>query len=142
MHIQKEKNKLRLTIFIPLIVALPSIVIGSIAMYFHKIHMITYGQNIACLIIAGTISCFVISRTAKEENRNVAGIAILIGVVLLLLTLFDLGSQGVHRWVSVGPIKFYISSIVLPGIIIGLWIMLQNKNWWITAVITVFITLF
>ena len=66
-------NRLSLSNFIPIIVALPAIIIGAIAMLSNKVSIITVGQNIVCLIILGLISCFLISRKSKIERRNSDG---------------------------------------------------------------------
>lgn len=110
-------KKLKLLNFIPLIITIPSITIGAIAMYQNKISNIIWIQNIACLVIAGLIS------------------------LLLLLTLISPGMDGVHRWVSIGIIKFNISMIVLPKIIIELWKMSQIKDLRLTVLITIAISI-
>lgn len=35
-------------------------------------------------------------------------------VVLIVASLFDAGSDGVHRWLSLGPIRLNIAALVLP----------------------------
>jgi len=61
--------------------------------------------------------------------------------LLLLLTLISPGMDGVHRWVSIGIIKFNISMIVLPKIIIELWKMSQIKDLRLTVLITIAISI-
>ncbi|MBU3101955.1 MULTISPECIES: hypothetical protein [Clostridium] len=50
-----NKN-LRLLNFIPLLMAVPSIIIGVIVMYVNKVPIAIFGQNIFCLVLAGIIS--------------------------------------------------------------------------------------
>ena len=50
------------------------------------------------------------------------------------------GLDGVHRWLSFGPINLYIASIILPLLIIHLWkLALNNRERYVIGLI--FITL-
>lgn len=133
-------KKLRLLNFIPLIITIPSITIGAIAMYHNKISIIIWTQNIACLLIAGFISYCAVSNKIKMIRRNTNGIFILISLLLLILTLISPGMNGVHRWVSIGIINFNVSMIVLPIIIIELWKLSQIKGMRFTVIITMAIS--
>lgn len=134
-------RRLILSNFIPLVISLPSIIIGAIAMFSNKVPIIIWGQNIGCLLILGSISSVLISRKSKIKKRNSTSISILLMLTLLMLTFFDFGLQGVHRWVSIGPVKFYATSIAIPIVFIELWNVLQTKNWWISVVITIVISI-
>ncbi|HZK54644.1 MAG TPA: hypothetical protein VFC84_10670 [Desulfosporosinus sp.] len=112
--------------------AVPSVIIGVIAMYYNKVPISIYGQNILYIVIAGVISYFILSTEFKiKTNRSI--VTILIAVILLFLTFISSGIEGVHRWVSVGPIQFYVGVIVLPIIIINLWKLLQIENWLVNS---------
>ena len=54
--------------FIPLVVSLPSIIIGAIVMSSNKVPIIIWGQNIGCLLILGSISCVLISKNLKLKK--------------------------------------------------------------------------
>jgi cell division protein FtsW (lipid II flippase) len=49
--------------------------------------------------------------------------------------------EGVHRWISLGPIKFYVASIVLPIVIIKLWGGLVNGKQRVTIITTIIVSL-
>jgi cell division protein FtsW (lipid II flippase) len=135
-------KKLGLLNFIPLLMAVPSVIIGVIAMYTNKVPIAIFGKNIFYLIIGGLISCFILIRKSKVENNATTNtIAIVLTLMLLFLTFISSGIEGVHRWVSVGPIKFYVAVIVLPIIIIELWKLLQIREWWFSAAITIVISI-
>lgn len=53
--------------------------------------------------------------------------ALIIAALLILPFFFD-GLDGVHRWISVGSIKLYIASIVLPLLMIHIWKLALNKR--------------
>jgi len=126
--------------YIPLLMATPSIMIGTVAMYTNEVPPFICAQNVFYLIIAGLISYFVISKESKVK-KNASTISILIAVIFLLLTFINSGIEGVHRWTSVGPIKFYVAVIVLPIIMINLWQLLQIKSWWVSSISTMVISI-
>jgi len=135
-------KKLRLLNFMPLLMAVPSIIIGAIAMYTNKVPIAIFSQNIIYLIIGGIISYFILIKKSKVKNKaSINTTTIIVAVILLFLTFSSLGIEGVHRWVSVGPIKFYVAVIVLPIIIIDLWKLLQIRDWWFSAIITIVISI-
>lgn len=119
------------------LIPLPTIIIGSMAMYRNDISIITWGQNIFGLILAMLLS-YLVSRNHNFIDNT---FTIPISILLLLLTFLDSGLQGVHRWVSIGPIRFYVASIVLPILIMGLWKIRKNTNWWISVIITTGVSL-
>jgi hypothetical protein len=126
--------------YIPIIIATPSIIIGTMAMYINDVPTFIYLQNIFCLIIAGLISYFVISKEYKV-NKNTTISFTIMAVISLLLTFINSGIEGVHRWVSIGPVRLYVSAIVLPIIIINLWRVLQSKGWWVSGISAICISI-
>lgn len=134
-------KKVRLVNFIPLIFAAPSVIIGVIVMYLHNVAVVTVGQNIVCLLIGGLISSFVVSRKEKMKGINTESVIIFVSVILLFLTLINSGLEGVHRWISLGPIKLYVASIVLPIVIIKLSRLLVNGRQWAPIIITIIVSL-
>lgn len=119
------------------LIPLPSILIGSLAMYINGVSTFIWSQNIFGLLIAVLLSDLVLRKTKIIDNV----FTIPITMLLLLLTFLDLGLEGVHRWVTIGSIRFYIASIVLPILIMGLWRILKTTNWWIPALITIGVSL-
>lgn len=119
------------------LVPLPSIMIGSFAMYMNGVSTFIWIQNIIAALIVVLFSEFV-----SRKSRNFDSVLIVPSAILLiLLTFMDSGSEGVHRWVSIGPIRFYIASIVLPLLIIGLWRIAKKSNWWTPTIITMGVSL-
>ena len=53
-------KKLRLLNFMPLLMAVPSVIIGVIAMYTNKVPITIFGQNIFYLVIGEIISYFIL----------------------------------------------------------------------------------
>lgn len=124
--------------FITLIVALPAVMIGAIAMSVHNIPSIYYVLNIVCLLTGWLISCYEISKNGRTRKNGTYGVIIIIlTLVLYALTFIDLGMDDVHRWLSLGPISVYISSMLAPILIIELWTLLENNNGLLVGVFTV-----
>lgn len=135
-------KKLKLFNFIPIIITAPAIVIGTIAMYYNRISNFIIIQNIIGLVIMGLISYYLLSGNINIcRNKNIKDIFKLIPLILLLFTFIGEGMMGVHRWISIGPIRLNIAMIVMPIIILSLWKLLKNNSWWKVAIITIFISI-
>jgi hypothetical protein len=132
--------KSRITNFIPLIITIPSISIGVAAMYYNKVPAFIWAQNIAYLVIIGMSSYFVVSSKFNIGGSKLYYSSMLISLIFIILTFIMPGMEGVHRWVSIGIIKFNASMIVLPIIIISSWKLLNAKSLWITIVTTIAIS--
>lgn len=123
--------------FIPLATAMPSVIIGAIAMNFHGVSRMIYGQNVACLLIAWLVSCFAVSFKQKANKRISLKVFLLISLLIYILTFIDGGIEGVHRWISLGSIRLYASSIIQPIFIIKLGDLFSNKNNILAITITI-----
>lgn len=128
----------RIKYFITLIVALPAVLIGAIAMGIHDVPSRYYLFNIGCLLLGWLISCFAIAKKTKIRKKEWVGVvSIILILVLYALTFLDLGIEQVHRWLSLGPLSIHISSIFAPLLIRELWTLKENKNDVLVAVFTI-----
>lgn len=117
----------RLINLIPMITMFPAILIGVVAMYGNNISTYIYAQNIVCFIFLGLLYFFVQKIKFKIPKSNPL-LGIVISVLALILTFINTGVEGVHRWISVGPLQLYVSVIVMPIILINLWNLLQKNK--------------
>jgi cell division protein FtsW (lipid II flippase) len=125
---ESKMTKNRFKYFLTLIVALPAVLIGASAMNVNNIKGMIVLLNSICLLIGWLISCFVIAQHAKDGKSKIHDLLIIILVLAMyVLTFIDPGVDGVHRWISIGPINLYISSIFAPLLIIKLW-SLKKRN--------------
>ncbi|WP_333861439.1 cell division protein [Clostridium sp.] len=129
--------KPRIINFIPLIITIPSISIGVVAMYYNKVSTFIWSQNIAYLLIMGMVSYFVVLSKFDVIGSKFYYSSMLISLLFIVLTFISSGMEGVYRWVSIGVIKFNVSMIVLPIIIISSWKLLQVKSSWVTIITTI-----
>lgn len=134
-------NRHNLRYFLPLVVALPSVVVGTIAMKFHGIPQMIIGQNVAYLIIAWLVTCVAMSIKHKTNKRNSLIAMMFISLVIYILTYIDGGIGGIHRWISIGPIRLYVSSILLPIFIVQLWTLFSVKSELLAIVITIIVSI-
>lgn len=134
-------GNLKLQKFIPVIITMPAITLGAIAMFHNNISTLIWAQNIACLVIAGLISHFIVLNRWNIKVSKHNGVTIIIVFFFLLLTFLDQGMNGVHRWISIGIMKFNVSMILLPLTIIALWRASQTEELWFTLAVALAISI-
>lgn len=81
----------------------------------------------AALVLGGLIA---IGLAFNLWRPGPKGAATLIGVTLALLfaTLGETSTEGVHRWIAVGPVMLQPASIALPFVV---WaVAVARTNWW------------
>jgi hypothetical protein len=83
-------------------------------------------QNIICYLILGLALFLLGTKLTCVISENQVKIAILLFVGLIACTFLDSGFENVHRWITIGGFRLYISSIVLPSMIIGLGMLLRK----------------
>ena len=82
---------------------------------------------------------FLLGTRIKIQVSEILVIPLLL-VALLVLPFWFNDLDGVHRWLSLGPVNLYIASIILPLLIIHLWkLSLNNREHYVIGLI--FITL-
>ena len=123
----------------------PAIFIGTLAMVSYGVTSSIWIQNIIIWILGTVLGSVFIIRN-KEKNLSIGNFShtIIIVALLVLPFLFN-GLDGVHRWLSFGPINLYIASIILPLLIIHLWkLALNNRERYVIGLtfITLVILLF
>lgn len=118
-------NKRNAAILVPI----PALLIGAIVMRNNELSPSVYGQNIVCYLVFSLILLFLGAIPVRTIRGNRGKIVILvIGCLAVALTFLDRGLENVHRWLSFGGFRLYISSIVLPCIIIVIGMLLQKKK--------------
>lgn len=110
---------LKNTIFYSLM--FPAVLIGIIAMAAHGVGPGIWLQNLFIWLL-GTVMCSYYVISNKEKRLSKGNLFLTCGAIALLVFpfLFNV-SDGVHRWITLGPVNIYAASILLPIIIIQLW---------------------
>ena len=109
---------------------LPALVTGVFIMRRSGVSPGIVGQQLAAGLIL-TIACLVVC--LRRPSLNVTPPASIIiaaaaAVVLLVLTLLNRGMDGVHRWVSVGPVQLHAGFVALPVLIIVAGVLGQSRS--------------
>jgi cell division protein FtsW (lipid II flippase) len=105
----------------------PAILIGTFAMVSNGVATSIWLQNILIWLL-GTVLGSIYSIRNKEKRLSKGNLFQTVVIIALLAFpfLFN-GSDGVHRWLTFGPINVYIASIILPLLIIQLWKLALNN---------------
>lgn len=127
MRPMEERNMNKKAILI-LLAPIPALLMGAFVMHRNGISPILYGQNILCYVVLGLFLFFLHKKGVQAPHSILATIALLLVACLLLAcTFLQPGLEGVHRWLGIGNFNFYLSSIVLSGVIFGLSKLWQEK---------------
>ncbi len=151
-----------LTKYVPILLPIPAVGIGAITMSSLDLSAAIWGQNLVTLLIAVLVSGLLIVKgtnnreTGKkdkrdkkdkssidriEKDRTDLGFLIPLSILLLGATFWDAGIDGVHRWISIGSVKLYVASIIVPLLIIELSRVAALNRWWMAAANTVAVAL-
>ena len=119
MHTDLRSSPFRATLL--LLAPLPALVTGVVIMRRSGVSSSIVAQQLAAGLIL-TIACLVVC-LRRRPTLNVTPpastiIAAAAPVVLLVLTLLHPGTDGVRRWVSVGPVQLHAGFVALPVLII------------------------
>ncbi|MGE7020986.1 FtsW/RodA/SpoVE family cell cycle protein [Solibacillus cecembensis] len=112
-------------------ITFPAILLGAIIMYINDIPKSIWLQNIIVTILFILLSFLMFKK--KKINPNTKGklyLPVVTIMILLLLTFLDSGVEGVHRWLTLGPISINISNVFLPLLLILLSTLLSKNQWW------------
>ncbi|MBP2076358.1 cell division protein [Oceanobacillus polygoni] len=123
--------------YLPLI-ALPSVFIGAFVMLLNDIPTSIWIQNLIAAKLFVFLSFLMAKKTKSVPNTRAKNYFKIIAIYVLLgLTFVDAGIEGVHRWISLGPISLYASSILLPFLLILLGALVAKNQWWLSYIIVV-----
>ena len=145
IFMERTYNMKNLKSTISYFLMLPAIFLGTLAMISYGVTSSIWIQNLIIWIV-GTVlgSVFIIKN--KKKNISIGNFSYpIILVALLVLPFWFSDLDGVHRWLSFGPINLYIASIILPLLIIHLWkLALNNREHYVIGLtfITLVILLF
>lgn len=117
---------------LPLVITMPAMIIGVLAMIDNQVSPSIYAQNILIAIVGGIISFLVLFRDKRTAKKKTNIIVITCIFILFLLTFLDNGLHGVHRWIAIGPLRFNIALVLVPLLLIQLSSLMKSKPFWHT----------
>lgn len=110
-------------------------------MYRNHVSIAIWSQNIACLVLMNVVTLIMSNHKFKISKCRYKILVLPAVLCLLILTFASQGTEGVHRWISMGIVKLNIAMIVLPIILIELWNALQTKSLLFVCVVALGISL-
>ncbi len=116
---------------LPLVITMPAMLIGVLAMINNQVSPSIYGQNLLIAFVGGIISFLVLCRDQKPTKKKTNIIVITCILILFLLTFLDKGLHDVHRWIAIGPLRFNIALVLFPLLIIQLSSLMKSKPFWL-----------
>ncbi|WP_017473116.1 hypothetical protein [Amphibacillus jilinensis] len=107
---------------------LPAIFIGTFAMVSNGVASGIWLQNLLIWLLGTVLGSIYLVRNKRKKLSKGNLLHTVVIVALLVLPFLFNGIEGVHRWLTFGPINIYIASIILPLLIIQLWILALNNR--------------
>ena len=127
LHRLKNPKKSKITNTV-ILAPIPALLVGAIVMSSNKISPFVYGQNLICYLILGSFLHFFSAKSVRIRYSKVGIMMPILCCIAVACTFFDSGLENVHRWLTFGSFRFYISSIVLPCLIIHLGVLMQKES--------------
>lgn len=124
---------------IAMIAPIPALLIGAIVMSGQNISPYVYGQNFICYLILTLLLRFLITKPINIVTTKVEIVLPIFVCIAIACSFLNDGLENVHRWLAIGSFRLYISSIVLPCLIIMLGILLKKERTVFPITITVLV---
>ncbi len=99
------------------VASLTAIAAGCVAMAEAGVAPSSWLRSVVAWVVGGGLAA-VLARYAEPRSASIG--AVIVGAAALIATLFAAGTEGVHRWLDVGPLHINVAALVLPALIVGL----------------------
>jgi hypothetical protein len=124
-----------------LLASVPALALGVLVMQAADVRATVWGQNIAAWAV-GALLCLAARRPrASTPSSTWADLTALLTLGALVATLLAPGMEGVHRWVSVGPVRLHVAALLLPLLLVALEHVARVRGWWIASLVAVGVVL-
>lgn len=111
-----EASRRRLSAFLPFSALLPALIIGVLTMRVLGVATIAWPVNLAAAAIGLLVFAMLVYARWKPSQWALHWMAF--GSITAIVATFVMdGSDGVHRWISVGGLRLHASAIVAPVLI-------------------------
>ena len=118
-------NSQRKSIFFKsILTVLPAMLLGTVGMICNDVPKVIWLQNIIAMVLCGTIAFFLVTNRVRKNDMVIAGVSL----VLLFLTLFASGMEGVHRWIRLVIINVNVAMVVLPILLVAIYGLLEKEK--------------
>lgn len=86
-----------------------------------------FGANIAAAVLGCVLVALLTRRPWSRSGRG-APVVAATALALLAATLLFPSLEGVHRWLSLGPVRLNASAVIVPWILLALWMLLGQSR--------------
>jgi len=118
-------NKQKITIYFKSILSIiPASILGVIGMIYNEVPNIIWLQNLVTMLFCAIMAFVLVFKKVKINDMMIA----VISLILLLLTLFGNGMDGVHRWIRLAIINVNVAMIVSPIILVVTYNLIEKKK--------------
>ncbi len=107
------------------VLPLPAIFIGALVARAHGVSVKAFGTNLVAAVLGMALAAWLARRSWRLLVRWAPGIAATV-LVLLAATFLSPSSEGVHRWIALGPVRLNASVVTLPWALLALWGLLHQ----------------
>ena len=105
-----------------LLAPLPALVVGVLVMRRSGVSATVWGQQLgAGLVLMAFVAVMRLAVRVHTSSRPSTTAIVGVGAMLLLIATFaHSGVDGIHRWVSLGPLQLHAAFIALPALLVAL----------------------
>ncbi|OJT21907.1 hypothetical protein BO221_24440 [Archangium sp. Cb G35] len=104
---------------------LPAMLLGAWVARAHGVSVKAFGTNLVAAVFGMGLAVWLARRSWSHLVRLAPGIAAAVLVLLAATFLFP-PVEGVHRWLSLGPVRLNASVVASPWAMLALWGLLQG----------------
>ena len=101
-----------------LLAPLPAIALGAAVAQRLSVPLRVFAPNLIAVLLGGALA-WGLSRAGPEARARGLRVLGVLAFVFLLATLRSAGMDGVHRWISLGPVRLQASAAFLPWLLAG-----------------------
>jgi hypothetical protein len=109
-----------------LLAPLPALAVGAVIASEQSISVVSFAPNLLALFlgIALVPSLWPVRPSARKPWTRWLPFA---GAILVGITLLSPGLDGVHRWITLGPVRLNVSSVVCPWLLAGVHVQARRS---------------
>lgn len=122
-------SPLPLALRLPIAGLLPilPILIGAWIARAHGISPVAFGTNIVAAAL-GLLLTALLGHRSWNDPGCLGPVFAAAALVLLAATLLFPSLEGVHRWITLGPVRLNASAVTLPWLLLALWVFLNRAR--------------
>jgi hypothetical protein len=132
-----QHPRARKSALLSLVASVPALAVGVLAMRASGVPAGAWGQNVAAWAAGALLGLGVWRARAPVPAPIVAVFTALFTLGALVATLLARGMDGVHRWLSVGPVRLHAAALLLPLLLVALERLARVRGWWVAALVGV-----